>query len=65
MPDEFIDEAALIGPKDRILQRYRDWVDAGFSGLTVGTSQEEGVRSWRNLLACSPRLSGVAGVVDR
>jgi alkanesulfonate monooxygenase SsuD/methylene tetrahydromethanopterin reductase-like flavin-dependent oxidoreductase (luciferase family) len=44
VPDEFIDEAALIGPKARIKKRYRNWVDAGFSGLTVGSQQEEAVR---------------------
>ena len=44
VPDEFIDEAALFGPKARIKKRYRDWVDAGFTGLTVGTQQDESVR---------------------
>ena len=44
VPDEFIDEAALIGPKDRIRKRYRAWVDSGFTGLTVGTTNDEAVR---------------------
>ena len=44
VPDEFIDEAALFGPKARIKKRYRGWVDAGFTGLTVGTQQDEAVR---------------------
>lgn len=44
VPDEFIDQAALLGPKPRIKKRYRDWVDAGFTGLTVGTHQDEAVR---------------------
>jgi len=55
VPDEFIDEAALIGPKDRIRKRYRDWVDAGFSGLTVGTSQEEAVRFMAKLAGLNRR----------
>lgn len=44
VPDEFIDEAALLGDKQRIKERYRPWVDAGYSGLTVNTSQDEAVQ---------------------
>ena len=55
VPDEFIDEAALLGPKDRIKNRYRDWVDAGFSGLTVGTNQEEAVRYMAELAGLNQR----------
>ena len=55
VPDEFIDEAALIGPKDRIRKRYRDWVDAGFTGLTVGTSQEEAMTFMAELAGLNRR----------
>ncbi len=44
VPDEFIDEAALFGDKQRIRERYRPWVDAGFTGLTVNTGQDEAIR---------------------
>lgn len=54
VPDEFVDEAALVGPKDRIRKRYRAWVDAGFSGLTVGTSQEESVRFMAEIAGLNP-----------
>ena len=54
--DEFIDEAALYGPKERIRRRYRDWVDAGFTGLTVGTDQEEAVRFMAELAGLNRRL---------
>ena len=43
IPDEFIDEEALVGPPERIGERYRAWEDAGISGLTVRTSQDEAV----------------------
>ena len=56
VPDEFIDEAALYGPKERIRRRYRDWVDAGFTGLTVGTDQEEAVRFMAELAGLNRRL---------
>ena len=55
VPDEFVDEAALYGPKERIRRRYRDWVDAGFSGLTVGTEQEEAVRFMAELAGLNRR----------
>ena len=56
VPDEFIDEAALYGPKERIRRRYRDWVDAGFTGLTVGTDQEQAVRFMAELAGLNRRL---------
>jgi F420-dependent oxidoreductase-like protein len=55
VPDEFIDEAALIGPKERIRKRYRDWVDAGFTGLTVGSQQEEAVRFMAEIAGLNPQ----------
>ena len=55
VPDEFIDEAALLGPKERIRKRYRDWVDAGFTGLTVGANQDEAVRFMAELAGLNQR----------
>lgn len=55
VPDEFIDEAALLGPKARIKQRYRAWQDAGFTGLTVGTQQDEAVRFMAELAGLNQR----------
>ncbi len=31
VPDEFIDDGAMIGPEDRLAERYRLWRDAGFT----------------------------------
>ncbi len=56
VPDEFIDEAALLGPKERIRKRYRDWVDAGFSGLTVATGQDEAVQYMAELAGLNRRV---------
>ena len=55
VPDEFVDQAALLGPKERIRKRYRDWVDAGFTGLTVGTHQDEAVRFMAELAGLNAR----------
>ena len=43
VPDEFVDQGALVGPKDRIKKRFRDWEDCGVSGLTI-SGDEEAVR---------------------
>jgi F420-dependent oxidoreductase-like protein len=37
VPDEYVDERAMIGPKARITSRFRDWADSGITGLTVNT----------------------------
>lgn len=39
VPDEFVDEQALVGSAKRIRERYRPWADCGVTGLLVGTSQ--------------------------
>jgi F420-dependent oxidoreductase-like protein len=43
VPDEYIDEGALIGPPQRIHARYRAWEESGATGLTVHTSQIEAI----------------------
>jgi F420-dependent oxidoreductase-like protein len=41
VPDEFCDEMSLVGPVDRIRERYRAWADSGITGLTLVTDQPE------------------------
>lgn len=41
VPDEFVDQGALIGPKDRIQKRFRDWQDCGLTGLTIWGGEPE------------------------
>ncbi len=40
VPDEFVDQGALVGPKARIKQRFRAWEDSGITGLTIGGDEE-------------------------
>jgi F420-dependent oxidoreductase-like protein len=40
VPDEFVDQGALVGPEARIRKRFRDWEDSGASGLTVGGDEQ-------------------------
>ena len=37
VPDEYVDQDALIGPKARIAERYRAWAELGVDGLTLHT----------------------------
>tara|TARA_A100001037_G_scaffold193318_1_gene172984 strand:+ start:9332 stop:10372 length:1041 start_codon:yes stop_codon:yes gene_type:complete len=40
VPDEFVDQGALVGPKDRIRKRFRDWEDSGVTGLTISGDEQ-------------------------
>jgi F420-dependent oxidoreductase-like protein len=52
VPDDFIDEGALVGPKDRIRDRFRAWADSGATGLTVATQQDEAIELMADLAGC-------------
>ena len=43
VPDEFVDEGALVGPAARIRERYRAWADCGITGMTVATQQQDAI----------------------
>jgi hypothetical protein len=35
VPDDYIDQAWLVGPLPRIRRRFADWLDSGATGLIV------------------------------
>jgi len=35
VPDEFCDDGSLVGPPERIRERFRAWEDCGLTGITV------------------------------
>ena len=35
VPDEWVDTKSLVGPPERIKQRYRAWADSGLTGLSL------------------------------
>jgi F420-dependent oxidoreductase-like protein len=41
VPDEYVDQAALIGPPGRIRERFQAWRDLGVDGLTLHAEQDE------------------------
>jgi F420-dependent oxidoreductase-like protein len=43
VPDEWVDQKSLVGPPERIKQRYRAWEDSGITGLTVRSKQPDAV----------------------
>jgi F420-dependent oxidoreductase-like protein len=44
VPDAFVDEVALVGPKERVRDRLAAWRDSGVTTLVCGTIQIEAVR---------------------
>jgi F420-dependent oxidoreductase-like protein len=50
VPDELVDEIALVGPKERIAERLQAWREAGVSTLLVQTRQKEALAAMAELL---------------
>jgi F420-dependent oxidoreductase-like protein len=49
VPDEFVDESALVGPPARIRERYRPWAGCGITGMTIATQQVEAMELMADL----------------
>jgi F420-dependent oxidoreductase-like protein len=43
VPDELVDEQALVGPPDRIRERYRAWAECGVTALHIDTRQASAI----------------------
>ena len=43
VPDEWIDLKSIVGPPERIKQRYRAWENSGATGLIMWPAQNEAV----------------------
>ena len=54
VPDEFLDETALIGPVERIRERYKLWADDPITGITVNTNQPEAMELMAELAEVEP-----------
>jgi F420-dependent oxidoreductase-like protein len=50
VPDELVDEIALVGPKERIAERLEPWREAGISTLLIQTRQKEALEVMAELL---------------
>jgi F420-dependent oxidoreductase-like protein len=45
VPDSFVDEVALVGPKERIAERVEAWAESGATSLLASTQQPEALRA--------------------
>jgi alkanesulfonate monooxygenase SsuD/methylene tetrahydromethanopterin reductase-like flavin-dependent oxidoreductase (luciferase family) len=43
VPDEYVDQGALIGPPQRIRERFAAWRDSGATGLTLHTQEKDAI----------------------
>ena len=41
VPDEYVDEEMLIGPPERIKERFASWRDSGFTTLRISTNRDD------------------------
>ena len=41
VPDEYLDDGALVGPRARIVERYAEWRDSGATGLILNGANAE------------------------
>jgi hypothetical protein len=57
VPDEYLDDGALIGPSSRIRERWEPWTRKGFTGLVVRAHGTEALE----LMAA---LAGTRDVVE-
>lgn len=45
VPDEWVDLKSLVGPPARIKERYRTWLDAGATAMTVRSRQPDAIET--------------------
>lgn len=60
IPDEFIDEESLVGPVERIREKFKVWMDAsenGLSGITISAVQPEALELMAKLADVKPMVS--------
>jgi len=50
VPDELVDEVALVGPKERIADRLDQWRESGITTMILGTAQPEALRLMAELV---------------
>jgi F420-dependent oxidoreductase-like protein len=50
VPDELIDEVALVGPRERIADRLEAWKESGITTMVVGAGQPEALRVMAELV---------------
>ncbi len=54
VPDEYIDEACLVGSPERIRERFVTWVDTGITGITMSTNQSHALEVMADIAELTP-----------
>lgn len=54
VPDDYVDDGALVGPRDRIATRLKAWQGSGVTGLTLYGASDEAMRLVADLVG-TPR----------
>jgi F420-dependent oxidoreductase-like protein len=57
VPDDYCDEQALIGPPQRIRERYKEWENSGATGLTLSCRRIEGLELMAELTGSRDRVA--------
>ena len=57
VPDEFLDDGALIGSKERIRERWPRLRDSGATGITIHSEDHDALRLLAELADCKPRAT--------
>ena len=55
VPDDFVDEDSLVGPPERIRERYQPWAESGATGLNISTDQDAAIRLMAEVATETPR----------
>ena len=55
VPDEYCDESALVGPAQRIRERYVEWEGSGATGLILTGAQPEAMELMAELTGSRDR----------
>ena len=58
VPDDYCDEQALVGPPQRIRDRYQAWEGSGVDGLILSCRRVEGLELMAELTGSRDRLEG-------
>lgn len=53
IPDEFADEMCLVGPVERIRERYKAWEDSGVTTMNIGSRQPEALKLMADITGAS------------
>lgn len=64
VPDDYADAYAIVGPPDRIRERYREWAASGLTGMCVQTTDPSVIELMTELAADVPAIGPQAALAN-